>query len=70
MADAGDEYEEYNCDDSVHAESHARKGKSKKDAEKSKHPHNYPGHERKIADKIGNAEDKRKAERKSQTADK
>lgn len=65
MADAGDEYEEYNCDENVHACSHARKGKSKKEAEKSKHPHSYPGHERKIVNKIGNAEDKRKAEDKS-----
>lgn len=65
MADVGDEYDEYNCDDSVYAESHARKGKSKKEAEQSKHAHGYPGHERKIANKIGNAEDKRKEERKS-----
>jgi hypothetical protein len=67
MADAGDEYEEYNCHESVHAGSHARKGKSKKEADQNRHQHGYPGHERKIADKIGNAEDKRKEERKGQT---
>ena len=67
MADAADSYEEYNCDESVHSGSHSRKGKSKKEADQNKHQHNYPGHERKIADKIGNAEDKRKEERKGHT---
>lgn len=65
MADPGDAYEEYNCDESVHTSSQSRKGKSKKEADLNKHQHGYPGHERKIAEKIGNAEEKRKEERKA-----
>lgn len=65
MADVADDFEDYNCDESIHSGSHSRKGKSKKEAGQNKHQHGYPGHERKITEKIGNAEDKRKEERKA-----
>ena len=61
-----DEYEEYNYDDKLHAESGSRKGKSKKQANLDAKSHSSsgakPGQERKVVDSIANAEQKRKEE--------
>lgn len=63
-----DEYEEYNYDDKAHAESSSRKGKSKKDAHLASKSGTSsgakPGQERKVADNIANAEQKRKEDQK------
>ncbi len=63
MAD-NDKYEEYEYDDRAYAESSARKGKSKKEANLSAKDHAKagmkPGQERKMAENISNAEQKRK----------
>lgn len=64
----GDEYEEYNYDDKFYAESSSRKGKSKKDAhldsKASASSGPKPGQERKVAENIANAEQKRKDDQK------
>lgn len=63
-----DEYEEYNYDDKVHAESGSRKGKSKKEANQNAKAcasgGAKPGHERKVAEQIANGEQKRKEDQK------
>jgi len=63
-----DEYEEYNYDDKAHAESGSRKGKSKKEAHLNSKDKSSAGSkagtERKVADNIANAEQKRKEEQK------
>jgi len=63
-----DAYEEYNYDDKIHAASGARKGKSKKEAHQNAKAcassGGKPGQERKVADNIANAEQKRKEEAK------
>lgn len=69
MADVhDDEYEEYNYDDKIHAESSSRKGKSKKEAnlsaKSSASSGAKPGQERKVAEAIANSEQKRKDEQK------
>ena len=64
-----DKYEEYNYDDAYHAESSARKGKSKKEAHKDAKAQSSsgrkPGQERKLAEQIANAENKRKEDQSS-----
>lgn len=63
MADE-DKYEEYEYDDKVYAQGSARKGKSKKEANLDSKLHASsgmkPGQERKLAENIANAEQKRK----------
>ena len=56
------EYEEYNYDDKIHAESSSRKGKSKKEAHLNAKSHTVAlkaGQERKIVDTIAKGEEKR-----------
>lgn len=61
MAD-NDKYDEYEYDDKVYAQGSSRKGKSKKEAhlDSKTHAGMKPGQERKLADNISNAEQKRK----------
>lgn len=63
-----DEYDEYDYDDKFHAESSSRKGKSKKEANQTAKSTSSaggkPGQERKVAETIANAEQKRKDEQK------
>ncbi len=67
MAD-DDKYEEYEYDDRAYAESSSRKGKSKKESHINAKDHASaglkPGQERKLADSISNAEQKRKEPKK------
>lgn len=64
MADNNDKYEEYEYDDKAYAESGSRKGKSKKEAHLNAKEQSSagmkPGQERKMAENISNAEQKRK----------
>lgn len=63
MSDPVDEYEEYNYDESLHGAGQSRKGKTKKEACQNKNASHHFGHsERKAAENIQHAEDKRKEE--------
>ena len=67
MAD-DDRYEEYETDDKAYAQSGSRKGKSKKEAHLDSKSQSgsgmKPGQERKLAENISNAEQKRKDNKK------
>jgi len=57
-----DEYEHYNYDqDKAMFSGHSGKQRSKKEAEQNTNRHNPGGHERKIVQKLQNAEAKQKA---------